>query len=378
MTNELKASGSTLRALSDALLAISVETTVERAFQKMVDAARELVDARYAALGIPDGEGGFAQFITSGISEEQMAAIGPLPRTHGLLGAMLEDAAPFMTADIQRDPRFWGWQKAHPDMRSFLGVPVVSGGCIIASFYLTEKLGGGQFTLEDQQLMEMLAAHAAIAIENTRLYERSRELSIVAERNRLAREMHDSLTQTLFSLQLTADAAGTLFDRDAAAARLRLGELRQMARDAALELRALIFELRQADFEADGLVATLRKHIDVLRRVRHAEITFDAPDDACALDANAQREVFRIAQEALNNALKHADAAAVTVALDAGPPVTLTVRDDGAGFNPRDARIRTRRLGLTSMRERAAAIGGALDIESAPGAGTTVRLRVPA
>ncbi len=117
-----------LLALSGAILAISGELSYERALQRMADAARELACARYAALGIPDGHGGFEEFITSGMSDALVAAIGPLPRTHGLLGAMLEDTAPFRTADIKHDPRFIGWPNAHPVMGSFMGVPIVSQG----------------------------------------------------------------------------------------------------------------------------------------------------------------------------------------------------------------------------------------------------------
>src|SRR6186997_2793936 len=117
---------SATEALSDAVLAIAAEHAVEPVLQKLVDAARELAGARYAAIGVPDGEGGFAQFITSGMSDELIASLGPLPRTHGLLGAMLEpDAAAQRTTDIRRDPRFRGWwPKTHPSMSSFLGVPI--------------------------------------------------------------------------------------------------------------------------------------------------------------------------------------------------------------------------------------------------------------
>lgn len=362
--------------MSDALLSITAEVTVERAFQKMVDAARELAGARYAALGIPDGEGGFEQFITSGIADDQIARIGPLPRTHGLLGAMLEDPAPFRTPNIQRDPRFWGWPSAHPDMRSFLGVPIVSKSRIIGAFYLTDKLGDAHFSEEDQKLIEMLAAHAAISIENARLYERSRELSVIEERNRLARELHDSVTQTLFSLALTAEAADTLLGRDNDMAKAQLNKLKQMAQDAVREMRSLIFELRPADLEMEGLTGTLRKHVDVLRQVRGAEIELRVGGER-RLPAGVERDIFRIAQEALNNALKHSGARAIAVELDLAVPVTLTVRDDGSGFNPDDPQIRARRLGLTSMHERATMLGGRLTIDSS-GRGTTVRLEVDA
>ena len=206
----------TLKAVSDAVLAVAANLSVDEVLQKLVDAARELAGARYAALGIPDGEGGFRRFLVAGMSDELIASMGPLPRTHGMLGAMLEGREPYRTDDIHDDPRFRGWwPRRHPDMRSFLGVPIVSpGGTIIGAFYLTEKDGAATFDAEDQELIELLAAHASIAITNARLYEQSRELSILSERNRLALELHDVVSQKLFSVMLTAEAAATQMDRD--------------------------------------------------------------------------------------------------------------------------------------------------------------------
>src|ERR671921_2411657 len=128
-----------LEAMSDAVLAIAAERSVERVLRRLVHAARELAGARYAALGVPDGEGNFAQFVTAGMTDEEVAAMGPLPRTHGLLGAMLESEDPYRTVDIRTHPRFRGWwPKAHPAMRSFLGVPIVARGGIIGAVYITD------------------------------------------------------------------------------------------------------------------------------------------------------------------------------------------------------------------------------------------------
>src|ERR671919_95125 len=171
---------SALEAISEAVLAIAAERSVEPVLRRLVHSARELAGARYAALGVPDGSGAFAQFITAGMSDELIAEMGPLPRTHGLLGAMLESADSYRAADIRQDPRFRGWwPRAHPQMRSFLGVPIVARGSVIAAFYLTDKEGAGEFGADDQRAIETLAAHAAVAIENARLLERIRELSIV-------------------------------------------------------------------------------------------------------------------------------------------------------------------------------------------------------
>src|SRR3954468_10453114 len=256
------------RALSDVVLAIASEHEVEPVLQRLVHSARELGGARYAALGIPDGEGAFASFITSGMSEELIASMGPLPRTHGMLGAMLDSAEPHLTDDITADPRFRGWwPRSHPMMRSFLGVPIVARGEVIGALYLTEKEGGGTFSLADQRLIVLLAAHAAIAIENARLHERSRELSIVEERNRLARELHDNVTQRLFGVALAAESASTLLERDREAAAAEIARVGELARGAMEELRAVVFELRPGSLEAEGLATVLRKHVEVLRRV---------------------------------------------------------------------------------------------------------------
>src|SRR5919198_4593600 len=221
------------------------------------------------------------------------------------LGAMLETQRSYRFPNIQEHPRFEGWPDPHPSMRSFLGVPIVSAGEVIGSFYLTDKKGEkrAEFDDADQELIETLAGHAAVAIQNARLYERSRELTVVEERNRLARELHDAVNQTLFSVSLAADAAALLVETEPEKAKEQLGEVRELVRSAMAEMRSLIFELRPADVAADGLAATLQKHVDVLRRIYATEI--ELRTDGAQADGVTEREVFRIVQEALGNALKH-------------------------------------------------------------------------
>jgi signal transduction histidine kinase len=369
-----------LKAVSDAVLAVASQQSVEQVLQQLVECARELAGARYAALGIPDGAGGFSKFLTTGMSDELIASMGPLPRTHGMLGAMLEETRPFRTDDLHTDPRFRGWwPKGHPDMRSFLGVPIVSPDGVIGSFYVTHKEGADSFSDEDQELIELLASHAAIAITNARLYERSRELSILEERNRLALELHDAVSQKLFGLVLTAESAETLLERDGQAARAQIERLKQLSREALDELRSLILELRPPALARDGLCGALRKHVEVVRQLHPVEIELRIDDAASAGDDGRDQEVFRIAQEALQNALRHARANHVELRLGRRDgQLSLEVRDDGTGFRPDDPELRSRRLGLTSMEERAARLGGRLEIHSAPGEGTDIRLEVAA
>jgi signal transduction histidine kinase len=369
-----------LRAVSDAVLAVAAERSVEEVLQRLVDSARELADARYAALGLPDGEGGFSQFLTSGMSDELVESLGPLPRQHGMLGAMFDSPDPYRTADMHQHPRFRGWwPRGHPDMRSFLGVPIVARDEVIGAFYLTEKVGAPDFSDSDQELIELLATHASIAIVNARLNERSRELSTLSERNRLALELHDAVSQRLFSLVLTAEAAGELLDRDQNAAREQVEKLKLLAQQALDELRSLIFELRPPDLERDGLCGALRKHVEVLRRLQPGAGEIDLDVDAeIERDPARDPELLRIAQEALQNALRHAQAQHVHVRLtQRNGHVLLVVSDDGVGFDPDAPELRSRRLGLTSMEERAERIGARLEIESERGRGTAVKLEAP-
>jgi signal transduction histidine kinase len=361
-----------LRELSDAVLAVAAQRSVDEVLQGLVDRARELAGARYAALGIPDGDGGFSRFLVAGMSDDLIARLGPLPRTHGMLGAMLETAEPYRTHDIHTDPRFRGWwPSAHPDMRSFLGVPIVVAEGVIGAFYLTQKEGAEVFDDADQELIELLAAHAAIAITNARLYERSRELSMLSERNRLALELHDVVSQKLFGLVLTAESAATLVERDPVAGRAQVERLQDLAREALDELRALVFELRAPELERDGLAGALRKHAALQQRLHGVPIELVADDGVAA--GPGDREVLRIAQEALHNAVRHAGASHIAIRLARG---LLEVADDGSGFDPADPELRARHLGLTSMEERARRLGGRLAVDSS-GAGTIVRLELP-
>ncbi|MEV4437263.1 GAF domain-containing sensor histidine kinase [Streptomyces sp. NPDC049585] len=371
-----------LTAVSTALLAMSRQLEVREVLQTIVASARELLDARYAALGVPDDHGGFAQFVVDGVTDEEWKAIGPLPRQHGILASMLQDATPQRLGDVRKDPRFGGWPDAHPDMRDFLGMPVADGEEILGALFLANKncpdpAGGCGFTAEDEELLGVLAQHAAIALTNARLYERSRELTIAEERTRLAHELHDAVSQKLFSLRLTAQAATALVDRDPARAKDALGEVARLAAEAADELRAAVVELRPAGLDEDGLAATLRAQVKVLDRAHAAHVTF-ATHGVRALPAAQEEALLRVAQEALHNALRHSGAGRVEVALTRlGPGAALRVSDDGRGFDPSAVRRAGRHLGLVSMRDRAHGVGGRLTVDSEPGKGTTIEMEVP-
>lgn len=364
-----------LRDVSAAVLAVTAHLSVRDVLTTILTSARKLVGARYAALGVPDNEGGFAEFLSDGLSDEQRAAIGPLPRQHGILGRMLSDPNPVRMADIRQHPDFGWWPKAHPRLTDFLGMPIIDGEEIIGELYLANSCKPDGFTAADEELVRLLAAHAAIALVNARLYEHSRELSIVEERNRIARELHDAVSQKLFSLRLTADAASALLTRDPDRAAAELDTVRKLAAEASQELRAIVVGQRPVDLDGDGLDKALRKQVELLDRVHEPVVRFTGCDCVPELSEEAQETVYRIAQEAVHNALRHARPSRVDVVLVTGDTATvLQVTDDGDGFAEDEANFG---LGLTSMRERAEAVGGTLTVTSAPGEGTSVRLAVP-
>ncbi|TDC43635.1 GAF domain-containing sensor histidine kinase [Actinomadura sp. KC345] len=368
--------GATLHAVSSAVLAVTRHLSVHEVLQVIVRAAAQLLDAKYAALGVPDDEGSFAEFVVEGVSEEEWERIGPLPRQHGMLAAMLHGDTPKRLADIRKEPEFEGWPVAHPVLKDFLGVPILDGEDVLGIVFLANRRRPGGFTEDDEELLTLFAAHAAIAIANARLHEHNRELTVVAERNRMARELHDAVAQKLFSLRLTARTASALAERDPARTVRELEQVERLAAEALNELRAVIFELRPADL-ADGLVSSLRKHVEVLDRAHEAEVRI-AADEAVVLPEEHEAVAYRITQEALYNALRHAGARTVEVRLgtEDGRAV-LEVADDGSGFDTSDTAESQGGLGLASMRDRATSIGGDLTIDATPANGTTVRLEVP-
>lgn len=385
-----------IEAVSAAVLAMSRHLEVREVLRRITASARDLLGAEYAALGVPDDHGGFAQFVVDGITEEQWRAIGPLPRQHGVLALMLHESGPTRLDDVREEPSFGGWPAAHPDMKAFLGMPILDADAsagsgesgsgdagdgaqeVMGVIFLANKRAGGGFTDHDEELLRILAAHAAIALSNARLYERSRELTLAGERARIAHDLHDAVSQKLFSLRLTAKAAATLVGRDPDRARAELAEVARLAAEAADELRAVVVELRPAALEEDGLVPTLASQVQVLDRAHTAAVSF-AADGVRALPAAQEAAVLRVAQEALHNALRHSGAERVEVTLSGTPArgAVLRVTDDGRGFDPESVRRAGRHLGLVSMRDRAAAVGGRLTLDSAPGKGTAVELEVP-
>jgi nitrate/nitrite-specific signal transduction histidine kinase len=371
-----------LLALHEAGVAITRELSIEAVLQKVVDEARALVGARYGALSVLGTDGRIEHFITSGISAEQRVRIGPPPTGHGLLGVAIKEGQPLRLPDIGRDPRSVGFPPNHPPMRSLLAVPVPSAGTPIGNLYLAEKLNADEFNPEDEATLTRFATQAGVAITNARLHRQVRGLAITEERERIAREMHDSLAQVLGYVNTKAQAAHELIDAgQPVKASIQVAQLAEAARSAYVDVRENILALRTSASPDRPLGEALRDYLGLWQEQSGvaADVTLDLDRGGGTLSGIAEVQLMRIIQEALANVRKHAEAtrARIRLAVVDGA-IEATVEDNGAGFVP-GALPETAlpRFGLATMRERAEAVGGTLTIESAPGAGTRIIARMP-
>jgi two-component system, NarL family, sensor histidine kinase DevS len=370
-----------LRQLLDAVLTVGSDLDLPAMLQRIVEAAVDLVDARYGALGVLDeSRTRLAQFITVGIDDETYAAIGHLPEGHGILGLLIVDAQPLRLPDLHEHPDSYGFPPHHPPMRSFLGVPIRVRDEVFGNLYLTDKTTAEVFTDVDEELVVGLAAAAGVAIENARLHARVQELALVEDRERIARDLHDTIVQRLFATGLSLQGAAGLIhgDPDTAVRRVQ---------DAVDDLDLTVKHIRSAIF---GLASTTeRNQGGVRRRILdlvgeggsmlgfEPTVLFEGPVDA-AIPEPVATDMLATLREALSNVARHAQARHVGVVVTAdvgdGGELTLRVTDDGVGPPAPD---QPRGHGLDNMAARAAGRGGSLEIGPASPRGTSVDWRVP-
>ena len=365
-----------LDALDAAVRGISGALDVEEVLQLIVDRVRELVAAQYAALGIVDDEGLITQFITSGISAEERGAIGDLPRGNGLLGLIIRENRSYRIRTISSHPESYGFPPNHPPMESFLGVPVRFKGEVVGRLYLTNKHGAAEFSADDEALVETFALHAGIAIENARLLGQVQRLAVVDERDRISRDLHDSVIQMIYAVTLSLDDVPELVGEAPAEARQRVDDAIDALHGVIRDIRNFIFGLRPLLLDSGSLLDGLRALASELRRNTTTEIDVvgEEPGDL-ALDVVA--ELLAIAREALANVARHSGAAHAWIRLAAPPEtVRLEIADDGRGLVD-NADILGTHHGLANLRARAEALGGTFDIEIGAGAGTRIIVAIP-
>ena len=366
-----------LAALDDATMAISSELTLDKVLQRIVDAARNLAEAEYAALGVPNNEGFLETFIHSGIKPEKVAEIPHLPKGMGLLGAIIHERKTIRIPRIKDDPRSVGFPAAHPPMDPFLGVPVRAGREILGNLYLTNKLSADEFTQVDQDLVELLASHAAVAIQNARLYEQVGRLAIVEERTRIGMDLHDGIIQSIFAVGLTLESAKLSLHSNQEDADNLLSHAIEGLNATIRDIRNFILDLRPHRFQGN-LEQGLGRLVREFQANTMVAVSFSAEKEALTIvPAPVARSLFLTTQEALANIARHAKAQQVLINIEMQKgSIVLRVSDDGYGFDMASKSYSVGH-GLSNMRARAEDLNGSFKIESVPGQGTTVNLRFP-
>jgi signal transduction histidine kinase len=357
------------------VLSVGSELDLPSVLQRITEAATEMVDARYAALGVLDeSRTRLAQFITVGIDDELKAKIGHLPEGHGILGLLIVDPRPIRLVDLRDHPDSFGFPPNHPPMRSFLGVPIRVRDQVFGNLYLCDKAGDDVFSDVDEEMVVALASAAGIAIENARLHARVADLALVEDRERIARELHDTVVQRLFATGLGLQSALRITEKPAVAERVQnaIDDLDQTVRD----IRSAIFELHTT--VATGQ-STRQELLNVCSDASRAlgfdpVVRFDGPIDT-GVDDDVAEHMISVVREGLSNVARHAHAASVEVRVTAHDGVlAVTIEDDGRGV---DGPV-TGGRGLANMRSRADDLGGTLVIDRAPdGTGTCLSWTVP-
>ena len=362
-----------LAALEQAVRSISEVLDVDRVLQVIVDRMRELVEAQYAAIGIVDDAGAIERFITSGMGAAERRRIGHLPRGHGLLGLIIREGRTYRTADIAADLDRYGFPPHHPEMGSFLGTPVLAKAEPVGRLYLTNKLGAAEFSEDDAALVEMFALHAGIAIENARLHDRVGRLAVVEERERISRDLHDSVIQSVYAQTLALEDVPDLAAADPSEARRRVDDAIEAMHVVIRDVRNFIFGLGPVGLADGGLTAGLdRLAREIARGGLDVQVAIDDPSGALdGLGPETDAELLAISREALTNIARHAHAQQAWVRLSTAAGLRLEISDDGAGFDATRGR-RAGHHGLVNMQARSAAIAANFEIASEPEHGTRI------
>jgi signal transduction histidine kinase len=324
-----------------------------------------------------DAAGRIERFITSGLSPEARAAIGPPPEGHGLLGLIIREGRSYRIPDIAAHPDSFGFPPHHPSMRSLLGVPIRLAGRPIGDLYLTDKQSTTGFDADDQRVVELFARHAGIAIENARLHDRLAALRVIAERERIGRDLHDGVIQGLYAISLSLEDVEILVPEQPAEALARVDRAIDGIHRSIADIREFILGLRPELGGGDlahGLVALA----DELRLASAIDVEVDIDDEAPLerLDPLAIGELLHLVREALSNIARHSRASQAWIEVRGQPDgVTILIGDNGVGFDPAGI-APGRHHGLINLRQRAAAAGGRLDIESTPGAGSRLTVHL--
>ena len=364
-----------LRRILEAVMLIEADLDLPDLLRHVIEEACSMTSARYGALGVLNAKGdALSEFVTVGLSVEEEERIGARPTGRGVLGLLITEPKALRLTSLGSDPDSYGFPPGHPPMDSFLGVPIKVRDEVYGNLYLTDKQGWSEFTADDEALVGALALAAGIAIENTRLHQRVAEVAVYDDRDRLARDLHDTVIQRLFAVGLSIQSVVGAPGGPGAVERLQ-GAVRDID-ETIRQVRASIYELgdQGTDQGVRAKVLSLVRDLDPVVGSEVA-VSFEGPVDTAVSDQVTEHLLATI-REAVTNVGRHAQAtkASVVLCVD-GTQCRLQVTDNGRGFKGTSSSDGGH--GLGNLRRRAEKLNGHLLIESPPGAGRPSLGRCP-
>lgn len=364
---------SRLNDIASSVMYAAEAGSLELVLERIAQVSRELVNAKYAALGVPNNEGGLRFFKVAGLSPEQISRIPHVPRGLGLLGAIMKERQTIRLRRMEDDPRAVGFPPNHPHMTSLLGVPIQAGHQLFGMLYLCDRADDEPFTEEDEWLVETLAGYAALAIAGSELREQENRVALLEERERISMELHDGVIQSLYAIGMHLDLMRSADNLDSANLSSTINDLNGVIED----IRDYIHNLKYSDSRERTLNECLQEIFSRLHVPKTLGFEIDAPDYPLPMMPVMLEAVCQITNEAISNAVRHAHASHIRVTgqvIDRS--LQITVEDNGQGFDINQIANRNG-LGLQNIRQRVRLHNGHVQLHSIPGKGTTLTITVP-
>lgn len=372
MTNDLTKNN--IAALSEAIQVMTADLSLDRVLQGLAEIAAKLVNARYAALGLPNKEGGMEQFLTYGMPKHDISKMDHYPLGLGLLGLLISRPETIRLENMSEDERSSGFPGHHPMMKTFLGVPIMSKGKHLGSLYLCDRLDDLPFSQEDEELIEMLAGHAAIAIENASLSEQLQKLAVIEERDRISMELHDGIIQSIYAIGMRLELLRSELQGQSSGQE-QINQINNDLNSIIEDLRTYIQNLRVGVDYSVSLHEQIAELCEGFRQVSDARLVMDVAQGFVQLTEGHLHCLTQVIREMLSNIARHANASEVYLDLrETSSQITLVVSDNGDGF---EVNAVGNGNGLNNINQRVWRLNGTVNITSHKGRGTTVTVILP-
>ena len=362
-----------LKEIASAVMYAAEADKLETVLERIAQVSLQLVNAQYAAIGVPDGIGGLRFFKVAGLTPEQAAKLIHLPLGRGLIGAIMQERKSIRLSKMQSDPRSVGFCAAHPEMTSLLGVPIQIGQQLFGTFYLCDRRDNSPFDEQDEWLLEILAGYAAVAIASSELNEQQSRLALLEDRERIAMDLHDGIIQSLYGIGMHLE----LMRLSGGASEMELGNTVSSLNDVIEDIRRYIMDLNGRNQNEKSIRISLLEVLGRLYTPDSLQIIVEAPETSAPFTPAVFEAICQMANEAISNAIRHAEATLITIrAEQIKGDFIISVVDNGRGFDVTKL-THTEGLGLKNLQQRAALLSGRVTVQSNSGEGTRLTITMP-